>query len=182
MGKIYSLLFKLRKFNHIGKRANVGFGVSVINPQNIYIGDDFYADKWTRLHTWLEYRGKKTGYIPNLYIGNNVSFMSNCYISCMNKITIGDGCLFGDNVFVTDNFHGDGSASQRNLPPIDRPLFSKGGVIVGKNVWIGRNVCIMPGVEIGDGAIIGANSVVTKNVEGASVVAGVPARIIKKIE
>jgi len=46
-------------------------------------------------------------------------------------------------------------------------------------VWIGVNAVIMPGVKIGDGAIVGANSVVTKNVEPYSIVAGIPAELLR---
>lgn len=179
MGKLSTLLFRIRKFKHLGKDINVGLGVSVINPQYISVGDRFYADRWTRLHTWPEYRGRKTGYTPELTIGDDVSFMTNCYVSCMNSISIGDGCLFGDNVYISDNFHGNLSDEQILIPPLDRELFSKGPVTIGKNVWIGRNVCILPGVTIGDGAVIGANAVVTSDVECRAVVAGVPAKKIR---
>jgi acetyltransferase-like isoleucine patch superfamily enzyme len=47
-------------------------------------------------------------------------------------------------------------------------------------VWIGENVCVLPGVTIGDGAIINANAVVTKDVPAGTIVAGVPARVIKQ--
>lgn len=57
---------------------------------------------------------------------------------------------------------------------------NKGDVIVGNDVWIGFESIIMPGVKIGDGAIIGAKSVVTKDVEPYTVVAGNPAKVIKK--
>ena len=53
-------------------------------------------------------------------------------------------------------------------------------VVIGSDVWIGANVTILSGVRIGNGAIIAAGSVVTKNVEEFSIVAGVPAREIKK--
>ena len=78
--------------------------------------------------------------------------------------------------------HGDNSFEQLSIPPADRPLFIKGEVRIGNNVWIGRNVCIMPGVTIGDGAVIGANAVITHDIPPYSVAAGVPAKIIKKIE
>jgi acetyltransferase-like isoleucine patch superfamily enzyme len=58
--------------------------------------------------------------------------------------------------------------------------YSDGNVIIGNDVWIGHNVTILSGITIGDGAVIGANSTVTKNVEPYSIVAGNPAKFIKK--
>jgi len=57
---------------------------------------------------------------------------------------------------------------------------SKGDVIIGNDVWIGSSATILSGVTIGDGAIIGAQAVVTKNVLPYSIVAGNPAREVKK--
>jgi virginiamycin A acetyltransferase len=66
-----------------------------------------------------------------------------------------------------------------NAPSIeDLPL--KGDTIIGNDVWIGQNATILPGVHIGDGAIIGANSVVGSDVEAYTIVAGNPARLIRK--
>jgi virginiamycin A acetyltransferase len=66
-----------------------------------------------------------------------------------------------------------------NVPSIeDLPL--KGDTIIGNDVWIGQNATILPGVHIGDGAIIGANSVVGSDVEAYTIVAGNPARLIRK--
>jgi len=56
----------------------------------------------------------------------------------------------------------------------------KGDTIIGNDVWIGNSVTIMPGVKIGDGAVIGTNAVVTKDVEPYSIVAGNPAKLIRK--
>lgn len=57
---------------------------------------------------------------------------------------------------------------------------SKGDVIIGNDVWIGYGATILSGVTIGDGAVIGARAVVTKNVEPYAIVAGNPARLLKK--
>ena len=52
--------------------------------------------------------------------------------------------------------------------------------MVGNDVWIGQNVTILPGTHIGDGAIIGARSVVSGNVEAYTIVAGNPARLVRR--
>ena len=57
---------------------------------------------------------------------------------------------------------------------------NKGNIIIGNDVWIGYNATIMAGVNIGDGAIIATNATVTKDVEPYSIVAGNPARVVKK--
>lgn len=159
---------------------NIGLNFSIINPHHISIGHNFSAEDNLRLQAWTEYKGQS--FSPEIVIGNYVSMMENCQVSCCNKITIGDGVLFGANVFVTDNFHGDNSIAQLDIPPIDRPLNVRGDVVIGNNVWVGRNVCIMPGVHIGDGSVIGSNAVVTHDIPAYSVAAGVPAKVIKTIE
>jgi len=57
---------------------------------------------------------------------------------------------------------------------------TKGDVVIGNDVWIGYGATIMSGVKIADGAVIGARAVVTKDVDAYTIVAGNPARIIKK--
>ena len=56
----------------------------------------------------------------------------------------------------------------------------KGNTVIGNDVWIGQNAVILPGVNIGDGAIIGANSVVGSNISPYTIVAGNPAKVIRK--
>ena len=65
-------------------------------------------------------------------------------------------------------------------PPETEDLQLRGDTVIGNDVWIGQNATILPGVKIGDGAIIGANSVVGSDVEAYTIVAGNPARIIRK--
>ena len=67
---------------------------------------------------------------------------------------------------------------------VDAPLLAelphKGDTIIGNDVWIGQNAVIMPGVQVGDGAIIGANSVAAGNIPPYTVVAGNPAKAVRK--
>lgn len=180
--KYYLRRLKCRRIAFKSKGQNISFGVNytILSPECISIGTNFHAGTSFKLLAWTSYR--KDAFSPIIEIGNDVSIMNDCQISCCEKVVIRDGCLFGDNVFITDNFHGDNSWTQMSIPPIERPLFVKGGVSIGKNVWVGRNVCIMPGVNIGDGAIIGANAVVTHDIPAYSVAAGIPAKVIRVIK
>ena len=68
---------------------------------------------------------------------------------------------------------------EQDAPPL-RELPLKGDTVIGNDVWIGQNVTILPGVHIGDGAIIGANSVVGSDVAPYTIVAGNPAKPIRR--
>ena len=171
-----------KKLKFCGQGSSMGMNFVLRGEEYISIGDNSHFGKNNQLSVYREYRGKKTGRKSYIHIGNNVSIMDNCHVSCANLIEIGDGVLFGDNVFVTDNYHGDNTYSEIHIPPIERELYIGEPVKIGDNVWIGRNVCIMPGVCIGRGSVVGANSVVTKDIPEYCVAVGAPARIIKKIE
>lgn len=67
----------------------------------------------------------------------------------------------------------------QQVPPLSEMML-RGDTVVGNDVWIGQNAVILPGVHIGDGAIIGMNSVVGSDVSPYTVVAGNPARMIRK--
>lgn len=172
---INKIKWKNTKFKSRGTNSNVGVGFRIWGKEYISIGDNFSAEQRLYLQAW-KISGKNE---PELVIGNNVSIMDNCQISCAEKVVIGNGVLFGSNVFVTDNFHGRSEQEELSIPPLNRELYVKGPVSIGNNVWVGRNVCIMPGVSIGDGVVIGANAVVTKDIPAGCIVAGVPAVVIK---
>ena len=171
----------VRKCCKKGSSSFAGKGYKLVGRKYISIGNDFHAGKNLKLQAWDKYMGKQTGLFPQLIIGNSVTMIDNCQISCMNQIIVGDGCLFGDNIFITDNYHGSSSREEMDLYPTERNLFTKGAVNIGRNVWVGRNACIMAGVAIGDGAVIGANAVVTKDVPAYSIAVGVPAKVIKQL-
>ncbi|WP_107827294.1 acyltransferase [Mucilaginibacter yixingensis] len=167
------------QFSHLGGNSILPAQLTLIGPQYTFIGDNFKADDRLRLEAWDNYAGQV--FTPQLKIGNNVSLGTDVHIGCINQITIGSGVLMGSRIYITDHSHGDTTTEALKLPPVQRRLVSKGPVIIEDNVWIGDGVCIMPNVHVGTNAIIGANAVVTKDVPANTVVAGVPACIIKTL-
>jgi acetyltransferase-like isoleucine patch superfamily enzyme len=172
---------KHKKFKSVGSNTCMSVNSEIIGENNISIGDNFSAGKNLKLQVWSQYNGQKLKNKPLMVIGNNVSLMSNCQISCANEIIVNDGVLMGDNVFITDNFHGSNSWNELDVAPLERQLEIGDRVYIGKNVWIGRNVCIMPGVKICDGAVIGANSVVTHDIPEKCIAVGAPAKVIREV-
>ena len=106
-----------------------------------------------------------------LTIGEDVFFNHNCSITCAEKITIGNHCMFANNLVIVDHDHIVG------VEGVTGELIAK-PVIIEDRVWCGANVTITKGVHIGTGAVIAAGAVVTRDVQEKTVVAGVPARKI----
>lgn len=189
---ILSLLKKIKHFlytkgivSHLlycGESFIVGSYCNFSGLKYISIGNNVRCDSFCSIMAIDNFYGVPTGSIPLILIGDNVTITSYSWISCINRVEIGEGTLLGYNTYISDNFHGSNQLCELDIPPYNRKLTSKGPIIIGKNVWIGRNACIMPNVKIGDYAIIGANAVVTHDIPAYAIVAGVPARVIKMIK
>lgn len=118
----------------------------------------------------------------NIQGKKNITIGDYCVINSFVHIWAGgSGLIIGDRVMIashtaittlTHDYYDD---NKRFSPAIDKKI------IIGDDVWIGAHSVIMPGIIIGRGAIIGAGSVVTKNVADSTIVAGVPAKLIKII-
>lgn len=125
---------------------------------------------------------ESTTLLPPLYIdyGKPVTIAEDCFIQqCCTffgrgGITIGNGVFIGPKVNLITINH--------DVNPANRSATYGRRIVIEDKVWIGINSTILPGVRIGYGAIIGAQSVVTHDVPPMTIVAGNPARIIKKIE
>lgn len=165
-----------RRFMHFGKGSLLAPGVTLLTPRNISIGSRSSIMRHCVLETC-----ECTEQRPELVIGNHVSIGEYSHVTCANSIKIGNGVLTGRFVLITDNSHGEMTPSQCHVPPLARPVSSKGPVVIGNNVWIGDKATILPGVTIGEGSVIAANAVVTSNIPPFSVAAGVPARVVKTI-
>lgn len=172
VNKIYSWLF-LRKYHIHADTSCYINGLKYMEIGSLRMGR----------YNWLEivtgYKGQQEN--PLLKIGNNVSLSFKCHIGCAKYVEIGDNCVFGSNVYLTDHNHGwyrGENQSDISVPPVQRDLGCE-EVVLGKNVWVGENVVILPGSHIGDNAIIGANSVVHGDIPANTIAVGSPAKVVK---
>ena len=169
-----------KKIKEIGSKAIISFPIIGYGLENVSIGNYFKAGERLKLRCFKEWRGQK--YTPEIKIGNNVNIQTDCHISAINSVIIEDNVLIASFVYISDHAHGSNQYFDLNIPPIDRPLFSKGNIYIGKNVWVGEKVTVLPGVHIGEGSIIGANSVVTHDIPPYSIAVGIPAKVIKTVK
>jgi len=100
-------------------------------------------------------------------------------VASMELVEIGEHCMLANHCFVSDSGH---RFDDPNLPVPWQGFTSKGPTRIGDNVWCGAGVVVTSGVTIGERCVIGANSVVTSDIPAYSVAAGVPARVLRKIE
>ncbi len=115
-----------------------------------------------------------TDFGKNTKIGQNVFINSSCHFQDQGGISIGDGTLIGHNVVLATVNHA--------IEPKLKRKNSYASITIGNNVWIGSNVVVLQGVSIGDWAVVAAGAVVTKDVESYTIVGGVPAKFIKKVD
>ncbi|MCZ4282339.1 acyltransferase [Kiloniella laminariae] len=134
--------------------------------------------------------------IPNITLGNNVSFGRNCCLesskgvikignncalnhnvtlsSDFGEIIIDSGALIGPNTFISSSNH-----IIKGRREIREQGHKKGNVRIGTETWIGANVTILSGAKIGEGAVIAAGSLVRGRIPPFAIAAGIPA-VVKK--
>ena len=141
----------------------------------------WFARRWRLL--WFRMFGGKAGRGVSLGARSKIDFPWNISIGSFSSIA--DGALvralreikIGRNVCISEDakiLTGSHDVSSPHFDSVLKP------VAIGDSVWIAMNAIIMPGVTIGEGAVVAAGAVVTKDVEPWTVVAGIPAKVVKK--
>lgn len=161
-------------------KSYLGPGSKVIGTLAITVGESAYINRYA----WIEavHNFGNQSFRPTILIGRGFSASDRLHITSINRIEIGDNCLFGSGVYISDHNHGSYKGSEQSPPsepPVKRKLVSFGSVVIGANVWLGDNVIIIGPVHIGNGVVIGANSVVTRDISDNVIAAGIPLRILK---
>ena len=113
-------------------------------------------------------------YGKQIYVGERVFINFNCMILDCAKVEIGDGTQIGPAVQIYTATHPIDPAARAAGKEFAAP------VSIGRNAWIGGGAIILPGVKIGDNSIVAAGAVVTRDVSPNCVVAGSPAKLIRR--
>jgi len=132
-------------------------------------------------HGWIEAVTSygSAQYTPRIAIGRDVAIGRHLTLTATRCVTIGDGCLLSEGVYLSDTGHEAGGFDP--TPIALRPLQFLGEVHIGPRCFLGYRACILPGVTLGEGCVVGAHAVVTRSFGPGSVVAGVPARLIRTL-
>jgi len=126
--------------------------------------------------SWIGQGCKIRAHEGEVTIGEKSVMGQDCTISAYQHVSVGRECIIADRVMMIDFDHGVVEAER----PIREQGIYKRDVRVGHNAWIGYGACLLRGVTVGDNAIIGTSAVVTADVPENAVVAGIPARVIRR--
>jgi acetyltransferase-like isoleucine patch superfamily enzyme/GT2 family glycosyltransferase len=145
--------------------SNVVLGpVEVLGTGNVHLGRDalIYPD----VHLETQGAGR-------IDIGDGVVLSRGVHIVAFDRVTLGDGAMVGEYSSLRDANHRLSTDSVRHSG------HDHAAITVGRNVWIGRGVTVLKGAALGDSCVVAANAVVTRDVAAGTVVAGVPASVLK---
>ncbi len=164
------------RFGSFGEGSVMAFPTAVLYGEaQIHIGVGTMISTWVTLASG--YSPEQTTVPPRaLVIGDRCVIGLRSGIVAHESIEIGDDVWFGQEVYVTDANHG----YQDPNTPIGRQLGPHDPVRIGSGSWIGHGAVILPGTVLGRNVVVAAGSVVRGTIEDHAVIAGVPARTVRR--
>ena len=169
----YGWLYRLA-FIRIGSGSFVSPFIQAVGLDCVTLGDRSRISRNTRLLALKAYGVQS--FNPRINIGDNVSIGFGCTLSCINLIEVGHDVTIGDNVYIADSHH---EYRDIMLGVLQQPLLP-GQISIGQGAWVGYGAFVAGNVSLGEHSVVGANSVVTSSVPAYTVVAGAPARPLKR--
>jgi acetyltransferase-like isoleucine patch superfamily enzyme len=175
-------------------------------PENVSVHETAYIETTfsfyfyrSRLREGVQYGRGASTYLGTMFdVGpkgrvklGDYALVHGARIICDSEVSIGNHALISWNVVLMDTYRVplNHKARRKELEKVPARALrlaeaktSARPIRIGDNVWIGFDACVLPGVTIGKGSIVGAKSVVTESVPPYTIVAGNPARVIRRIE
>ena len=143
----------------------------------ITLGKNVFIYNNARIEAVTQYAG--INYNPKITIAEGTSIQQNCHITCADSVCIGSNCAITHNVTITDIDHTYEYSPDNYSPPINNPLIVN-KVCIGNKCMIFANSIILGNTSIGNNCVIAANSVVRGTFPDNCVIAGSPAKIVKR--
>lgn len=164
---LYSHKISFGRFVKLGNQVSL----QALGQAGITMGNNVSVGDYGKLvvSTTLDQPG------AHIRIGNSVGIGEFAYLGGAGGLTIGDDCIIGQYF----SCHPENHHFQRTDLPIRHQGVRRQGISVGNDCWIGSKVTLLDGVSIGAHSVVSAGAVVTKSFPAYSVLAGVPARVIK---
>jgi serine acetyltransferase len=153
--------------------------VEFTNPDHISIGFGVSIRPYTWIYAITDDWDRKKVFAPSIEINDHCSIGRFCHITAANRVVLEDHVLIGEGVFIADGNHGYEDVTK---PIIQQSYVPLGPVVVGAGTWIGNGARIIGKVRIGRNCVIAANAFLNKDVPDYCVVAGAPARIVKRFD
>lgn len=165
-------IFYARIFKHVGRGSTVGTPLALRNAHRIHLGDHVKILDLCRIEAIAGYDGE-------IRIGNHVEIAQFCQLSAAGNLTIGDHTGLGYGTLVTTDDHDYTGEIGINI--LEQPLVVR-DTTLGKCCFIGSGVKILAGTILGDNSVVAANTVIRGIYPDNSVIAGSPARVIKRFD
>lgn len=150
---------------------------TIAGGRYISIGSNCYFGEHLTLVAPDRLNGER--YTPACTIGDNCGFGSANFISCTSSITIENDVMTSSRVFIGDSYHG---YEDVELPVIRQPMRGLAAIVIGEGSFLGIGSAILAGVRLGKHCYVGANAVVTRSFDDYTVVAGNPAKAIRRYD
>lgn len=166
-----------RRFARFGERSLIYKPYAILSPHRIEIGDDVLVHPHAMFSVVEHHHGRD--FEPRLRIGSGTNIGHGIWLSCVGEIEIGEKVLMGHNILIADSYH---EYHDPDVPIIDQPMAPPKPVTIESGCILGPHVAVLAGVTVGRNSFIAANAVLTKSVPPNSVVAGNPARVLRRFD
>jgi acetyltransferase-like isoleucine patch superfamily enzyme len=173
---VLSIPFRI-KCKKIGRAVRIAFGYSIFgcNLKNVIIEDKVNIGS----NAWIQTVPSERFPEPSITIGANTNIGRQVTISAAKKISIGKNTLISYGVSIIDHNH---AFEDVNISPLFQGIDSGSDILIEEDCFIGAGSFILKGVTLGRHCIVGSNSVVTSSFADFSVIAGVPAKLIRNLK